>query len=294
MQEQRCKGTNRAGEPCARRSSRNGFCSVHDPEKPQDMKAIGAKGGRGRTRSVLGISDEVADDSLRQKARERLHSMLDSDNPQLALRAAQSLFSYSSAKPPAELPDPSKAPGVNHRGVTITSLLNVAVFEAEGVVDDELADVILRAAGKVRELEAAGKLAPTFVDRPLGEAVEKFTSEVEQLAARRRDSGGVGIVRRSTSDQDADTPAESALAEDLAPRPPRVPVLPSAKGRAKLPVVPSAKGTTPEHRRHPYADDPDAPAAIRLGEVYQGEGSRLENVTSEPDSTRYRVDWTNG
>jgi hypothetical protein len=44
--------------------------------------------------------------------------------------------------------------------------------------------VILRAAKKVRELEAAGKIEPTFVDTELDQAVERFTTEVERLAAR--------------------------------------------------------------------------------------------------------------
>ena len=44
--------------------------------------------------------------------------------------------------------------------------------------------MILRAAKKVRELEAAGKIEPTFVDTELDQAVERFTTEVERLAAR--------------------------------------------------------------------------------------------------------------
>ena len=46
--------------------------------------------------------------------------------------------------------------------------------------------MILRAAKKVRELQAAGKLAPTFVDQELEDAVKRFNDNVERLADRKR------------------------------------------------------------------------------------------------------------
>jgi hypothetical protein len=37
--EQRCRGTNRRGEPCARRAGRDGYCSAHGPNA-QDMREL--------------------------------------------------------------------------------------------------------------------------------------------------------------------------------------------------------------------------------------------------------------
>ena len=61
------------------------------------------------------------------------------------------------------------------------------MLESEGIVDEEFADVILRSAAKVRDLQAAGKLSPSFVDVPIGElAVEGRRLKEELLAASAR------------------------------------------------------------------------------------------------------------
>jgi hypothetical protein len=52
------------------------------------------KGGQQRTRNLLGIDDSVADDKLRSQAKKALEEALASDNEQVRLRAAQSLYSY--------------------------------------------------------------------------------------------------------------------------------------------------------------------------------------------------------
>jgi hypothetical protein len=52
------------------------------------MAELGRKGGCGRTRSVLGIREQVADESLREKARKRLERVLEGDDEAAALRAA--------------------------------------------------------------------------------------------------------------------------------------------------------------------------------------------------------------
>jgi hypothetical protein len=157
------------------------------------MRELGRKGGKASVKSRLGL-DVDADESLRAKARQRLHSMLDSDNPQLALRAAQSLFSYSSAKPPNELAGVEGAGAVramvNGKPVTIASLLEVAVFEARGVLDGELADVILKSAAEVRTRQAAGEIASTWRDVELEEGVKRFTENIERLSARRQVESG--------------------------------------------------------------------------------------------------------
>src|SRR5436190_23318285 len=68
----------------------SGYCAAHRAGSAT-MREPGRKGGQARTRSVLGLDPSVADDNLRAKARRKLDAMLDSDNPQHVLRAAQSL-----------------------------------------------------------------------------------------------------------------------------------------------------------------------------------------------------------
>jgi hypothetical protein len=136
---------------------------------------------------MLGIDDSVADDRLRAKAKARLEQMLDSADESKRLAAARALYSYQAQKPPNEPASISDGPPPSGRGVSFAKLLAVFVFEAEGAVDQELADVILRSAKKVRELQAAGEVEPTFVDQELEAGVERFTSEVERLASRARD-----------------------------------------------------------------------------------------------------------
>jgi hypothetical protein len=46
---------------------------------------------------MLGHSDQVADDTLREKARRRLEQVLEGDDPAAALRAATALYSYRAA-----------------------------------------------------------------------------------------------------------------------------------------------------------------------------------------------------
>jgi hypothetical protein len=87
----RCRGRNRAGLPCARRASRNDYCTVHDPERPRDMRELGRRGGR---RSPIEKLRVAADDSLREKARKRLEQVLEGDDEAAALRAATALYSY--------------------------------------------------------------------------------------------------------------------------------------------------------------------------------------------------------
>src|SRR5262245_42982145 len=52
----RCKAFNRRGGPCSSPTvGRDGFCAAHSGKL--DMKALGSKGGKDRTRAVLGIDD---------------------------------------------------------------------------------------------------------------------------------------------------------------------------------------------------------------------------------------------
>ena len=124
------------------------------------MRAIGAAGGRGSVRSRLGLSDDVADEGLREKARRRLEKVLDGDDEAAALRAAQSLYSYRAAQAPANHERRGGEGGVylasGRKVVSLADVLELCL-EAKGIYDDaRLQDVVLRAAEHVRELQAAG------------------------------------------------------------------------------------------------------------------------------------------
>jgi hypothetical protein len=69
------------------------------------MAELGRKGGCGRTRSVLGIREQVADESLREKARKRLERVLEGDDEAAALRAATGC-----GRCPSALPGPMHCP----------------------------------------------------------------------------------------------------------------------------------------------------------------------------------------
>jgi hypothetical protein len=98
--ESLCRATKADGSPCQAFAGASGFCSLH--ANPDQASVIGRSGGRGRTRSVLGISDEVADDKLRGKAKRRLEQMLDSEDEGKRLAPARALYSYGPAKPPVD------------------------------------------------------------------------------------------------------------------------------------------------------------------------------------------------
>jgi hypothetical protein len=66
------------------------------------MRAVGQKGGR-RAPGDKALADSLpADDPLRVQAREELQRLLASDNEQVRLRAATSLFGYGTEKPISE------------------------------------------------------------------------------------------------------------------------------------------------------------------------------------------------
>jgi hypothetical protein len=122
--ERLCSANNRHGSPCGKRAVVDGLCLVHAGK--QNMAELGKLGGRGRTRSVLGISDAVADDKLRAQAKTALEEALNSDNEQVRLRAAQSLYSYRSQEAPRE---PATAPEHPERGVF--GIADLAAMAAE-------------------------------------------------------------------------------------------------------------------------------------------------------------------
>jgi hypothetical protein len=165
-----CKGLNRAGLPCGRVAWRDGFCVVHHPQG-QDLREVGKLGGRGRTRSVLGISDEAADDRLRALAKRQLEGLLTSENESVRLRAAASLYSYRSVQPPADEDEPPAADTVSALKAVLRGLDALSTDQSRTLLDVEAFNLLNRVGRRHGELERA---------------FERFTAQLAEVAARKK------------------------------------------------------------------------------------------------------------
>jgi hypothetical protein len=145
-----CKGTRKDGQPCgARAMTADGLCAAHGGLV--DMAAIGQAGGQARSRSVLGINDEVADDRLRAKAKRRLEELLDSDDESKRLAAARSLYSYQATKPPAEEQSEQDHERISHGGATIADVIELSL--AYGAITEDDLERIKQRAAELRQRE---------------------------------------------------------------------------------------------------------------------------------------------
>ena len=154
-----CSATTKRGERCrARAVTVDGRCAMHGGLT--DPRELGRLGGRGRARRALGISDAVADEGLRAQAKLALEQALGSENEQVRLRAAQSLYSYRAAPPPAEsaaVAPEGLALKDGRKVVGLADILELCLERPAGIFDSaRMQDIILRAAELVRELRAAG------------------------------------------------------------------------------------------------------------------------------------------
>jgi hypothetical protein len=69
----RCKATNKRGEPCAATVvGPRGYCVVHDPERKVDMRELGHRGGKARRKGVAEQLPAGERGSLRQHLRANL------------------------------------------------------------------------------------------------------------------------------------------------------------------------------------------------------------------------------
>jgi hypothetical protein len=94
-----CIALNRRGEPCGSRAiTPDGRCAIHGGVV--DPSELGKKGGRANGRVRSGLGPEVVDSDLRERARAKLHELLDSKNEATRLSAAKSLFSYATTPAP--------------------------------------------------------------------------------------------------------------------------------------------------------------------------------------------------
>ena len=96
----KCSAVTRAGLPCRAVAGPDGLCSAHSGAL--NMRELGRRGGLASVRSRLGLGPDVADDDLREKARARLNSMLDSSDERTQLSAAKSLYSYGATPAPSD------------------------------------------------------------------------------------------------------------------------------------------------------------------------------------------------
>lgn len=167
--KRRCRALNRAGEPCGRRASDDGYCTAHGPNA-QDLRELGKRGGVASVRSRLGIDPEVADGRLRMKAKARLEALLDSGDEAKALAAARSLYSYSPSKAPADEDDPPAADTVSALMVILRRLAVMPERELVHLLDKECFKLLGRVAKHDPELVLAA---------------ERFTERLAELTGRR-------------------------------------------------------------------------------------------------------------
>ena len=67
--KRRCKAKNRRGERCAARVvNAAGYCVAHDPERPADMRELGRRSAKARSRKAPTAEQR----SLLAKAREKI------------------------------------------------------------------------------------------------------------------------------------------------------------------------------------------------------------------------------
>jgi hypothetical protein len=135
---------------------------------------------------VLGVSDVVADERLRQQGKKALEELVNSPNESVRLRAATALYSYRAAAPP---PDPVEfKPQTAGKPVVLRDLLIVAI--ESNMVTAERGGAIL-------------------VD---GERVERTDSRTPRKKPRARPLGGPPRARATT---EVSVPQASPAPSDL-------------------------------------------------------------------------------
>jgi hypothetical protein len=107
----KCTALNRRGERCGAIAGSDGLCEIHAGRA--DPAELGRRGGLASVRSRFGL-DGIADDDLREKARQRLNAMLDSSDEKTRLAAARALFSYGATPPNDGRPAGCPAASVAH------------------------------------------------------------------------------------------------------------------------------------------------------------------------------------
>jgi hypothetical protein len=134
-----CSATNRRGEPCGSRAvTPDGRCAIHGGLV--DPSELGRKGGKASGRARSGLGPDVVDADLRERARNRLYDMLDSDNEATRLSAAKSLFSYATTPAPSGYAAVTPAPSVSHDWKEIRAELWECGVDLEAPRLDEMDD----------------------------------------------------------------------------------------------------------------------------------------------------------
>jgi hypothetical protein len=101
---------------------------------------------RQRTRNLLGIDESVADDKLRSQAKKALEAALNSENEQVRLRAALSLYSYRAAPPPDERPQDEQHSARRVYGIAdlVAGAADCKIFSQLGGLDEETEQQLVR------------------------------------------------------------------------------------------------------------------------------------------------------
>jgi hypothetical protein len=129
---------------------------------------MGKAGGRASATSRNGLNDDVADAKLIGLGKRRLEQLVNSDNEQVALRAATALYSYRAQSPPAsEAPTTPERPG--YGDTTVADIFRVLVFEAHGAFDEDMKRLVVEAYWTIADEERERFTAETRPGQPTAE-----------------------------------------------------------------------------------------------------------------------------
>jgi hypothetical protein len=192
--KRRCRGTSKRGEACrASVVGASGYCAVHDPERPLDMRELGRKGGKGRRRGVA----EQLPAAERASLRERLRDQLDHGVVQTAIERALAGGNESA------------------RVAAVKFLADLELYRKDADEEDR-AHAIAKAAASARQYlaNALARRAGTHEQREVRDLLEELATKLEEGALLEHPDLIVGDI---SAEQAERTLEQLALAGLLVP-----------------------------------------------------------------------------
>jgi DNA-binding transcriptional ArsR family regulator len=193
--KRRCRGTSKRGDPCrATVVGVSGYCAVHDPERPIDMRELGRKGGKGRRRGVA----EQLPAAERASLRERLRDQLDHGVVQTAIERALAGGNESA------------------RVAAVKFLADLELYRKDADEEDR-ARAVAKAAADARQYlaTALARLAVSHEQREVRDLLEELAAKLEAEAVSIHPDLRVGDVSPEQAERTLEQLTEAGL---LVPR----------------------------------------------------------------------------